>query len=112
MFFLRLFQKVIYCKLSDVKNLNHNDAVTQSLSNSIPNDLEDATGKAWLCKPAIRKGQMFLSAGRGPLIQNGGHPPEVTVPPSALGCGGENRGAERGDMGPGCDGGHPLALSQ
>lgn len=69
-------------------NLNRNDAATQPLSNSIPNDLEDAAGKLRLCKPVIHKGQMFLSTGRRPLTPNGGHPPEVTVPPSTLGCGG------------------------
>lgn len=41
-------------------NLNRNDADAQSVSKSIPNDLEDAKGKLRRCKSAIHKGQMFL----------------------------------------------------
>lgn len=42
-------------------NLNRHDAAAESVSKSIPNDLEDAEGKLPLCKSAIHKGQMFLS---------------------------------------------------
>lgn len=42
-------------------NLNRNDASAQSVSKSIPNDLEDAKGKLWLCKSAIHKGPDVLA---------------------------------------------------
>lgn len=41
-------------------NLRCGDVKAQSVSKSIPNELEDAEGKLWLCESAIYKGQMFL----------------------------------------------------
>ena len=49
-------------KLSNAQSLNRNDANAQSVSKSIPNDLEDAKGN--LCGSVIHKGQMFLSTGK------------------------------------------------
>ncbi len=64
-------------------NLNRNDANAQSVSKSIPNDLEDAKGKLLLCKSAIHKGQMFLHflSTLTPYRLSEENPLELIVPP-------------------------------